>query len=340
MSRKRSSTLADIARRAGVSKMTVSRALRMPEKVAEPTREKIMRAVRDRGFVPSRLAAGLAGGRSGLVAAMVPTTTTTMFTAAIRGLDIALGAESQALVIGLTEYDAATEARLVRAYLAWRPDGIILTGGIHDPAMEAMLRRSPIPVAETWTLRPDPIGAAIGFSDHDAFLELTRRLLAAGRRRPGFIARDTAGDPRMPERLAGYRRALGEAGVAPRVVLQRSGQPAVQSGAHGLERLLAQWPDSDAAMFASDTFALGGRFACMRLGLRVPDDIALTGFGGLDHAGEMEPRLTTISIPGERIGRLAAAWVQGRLDGARGATVIDVGYEITARASAPLAAGG
>lgn len=336
MSRRDGGTLADIARRAGVSKMTVSRALRMPEKVAEATRERILRAVRDRGFVPSRLASGLAGGRTGLVAAIVPTTTTTMFTAAIRGLDHALSAERQALVIGQSEYRPENEERLVRAYLAWRPDGLILTGGVHTPALETLLRRSGVPVAEMWTLRPDPIGAAIGFSDRAAFLELTRRLLAAGIRRPGFIARDTLGDPRVPERLNGYRETLAEAGIAPRVVLQPGAQPAIQAGAAALERLLAQWPDSDAAMFASDTLALGGRFACMRRGLRIPDDIALTGFGDLELSAEMEPRLTTITIPGERIGKLAADWAQGQLPGKRGATVIDVGYTIAVRGSAPL----
>ncbi len=337
MSRREGSTLADIARRAGVSKMTVSRALRMPEKVAAPTREKIMRAVRDRGFVPSRLASGLAGGRTGLVAAIVPTTTTTMFTAAIRGLDVALSAEAQALVIGQTEYRKEVEERLVRAYLAWRPDGIILTGGLHTPELELVLRRSGVAVAEMWTLRADPIGAAIGFSDRDAFLDLTRRLVAAGYRRPGFIARDTKGDPRVPERLSGYRQVLEAAGIAPRIVLLPSGHPAVQSGAEGAERLLTQWPNTDAMMFASDTLALGGRFACMRRGLRVPDDMALTGFGDLELGAEMEPRLTTITLPGERIGRLAADWVQGQLPGKRGATVIDVGYTITVRGSAKLA---
>lgn len=329
-------TLADVARRAGVSKMTVSRALRMPEKVAPATREKIMRAVRERGFVPSRLAAGLAGGRTGLVAAIVPTTTTTMFTAAIRGLDQALAAERQALVIGQSEYRKDNEERLVRAYLAWRPDGLILTGGVHTAALETMLRRADVPVAEMWTLRPDPIGAAIGFSDRAAFLELARRLIAAGFRRPGFVARDTLGDPRVPERLSGYRDVMAEAGIAPRVVLQPGSQPAIQAGAAGFERLLGEWPDTDAAMFASDTLALGGRFACMRRGLRVPDDMALTGFGDLELSAEMEPRLTTITIPGERIGKLAADWVQGQLPGARGKAVVDVGYAIAARGSAPV----
>jgi LacI family gluconate utilization system Gnt-I transcriptional repressor len=233
MSRRDGGTLADIARRAGVSKMTVSRALRMPEKVAESTREKILRAVRDSGFVPSRLASGLAGGRTGLVAAIVPTTTTTMFTAAIRGLDHALSAGQQALVIGQSEYRKENEERLVRAYLAWRPDGLILTGGSHTPSLETLLRRTGLPVAEMWTLRPDPIGAAIGFSDRAAFLELTRRLVATGYRRPGFIARDTLGDPRVTERLSGYRAVLAEAGLAPRVVLQPGAQPAIQAGPHG-----------------------------------------------------------------------------------------------------------
>lgn len=336
MSRRDGGTLADIARRAGVSKMTVSRALRMPEKVAAATREKILRAVRDRGFVPSRLASGLAGGRTGLVAAIVPTTTTTMFTAAIRGLDHALAAGAQALVIGQSEYRQENEERLVRAYLAWRPDGLILTGGIHAPALESLLQRSGVPVVEMWTLRADPIGAAIGFSDRAAFLELTRRLLAAGFRRPGFVARDTLGDPRVPERLSGYRDALAAAGLAPRIVLQPGGQPAIQSGAAGLERLIDRWPDTDAVMFASDTQALGGRFACMRRGLRVPDDMALTGFGDLELSAEMEPRLTTISVPGERIGKLAADWVQGQLPGKRGATTVDVGYTIAVRGSAPV----
>lgn len=329
-------TLSDIARHTGVSKMTVSRALRTPEKVAAKTRERIMRAVSDRNFAPSRLAVGLAGGRTGLVAAIVPTILTATFATALRGLDAALSANSQALLIGQTEYRPEVEELLVRAYVGWRPDGIVLTGGVHTPELETLLRRTGTPVAEMWTLRRDPIGAAIGFSNRDAFFDLARSLIAAGYRRPGFVGRDANSDARMHERLRGYRDALAEAGIEPRVVLEKGDQSVVRAGGIGFEKLVTRWPDSDVAMFASDTLALGGRYGCMRRGLRVPDDIALTGFGDLELGAEMEPGLTTITPPGERIGLIAANWIHGKLPGARGSAVVDVGYALTFRGSAPI----
>ena len=166
----------DVARRAGVSQMTVSRALRTPDKVAPATRARIATAVAELDYVPDLVAGGLAAKRSRLVAVIVSTLENSIFAATVEGLTTVLRDDGYAVLLGASGYSRETEEKLVRATLGRRPDGLVLTGDLHTPAARRLLRASGIPVVETWELPDDPLDLSVGFSNRDAGAAMVRTL--------------------------------------------------------------------------------------------------------------------------------------------------------------------
>ena len=170
-------TMADVARLAGVSKMTVSRLLTNPAAVAEETAERIRAAIERLGYVPDRVAGSLSSRRTGFVALVLPTLTNTNFADTAHGLTDALRAEGYQLIIGYTMYDEAEEEQVVRALLARRPEALVLAETVHARATTQLLLGAGIPVVETWDLTARPIDMLAGFSNRDA-----GHAIAAGRR--------------------------------------------------------------------------------------------------------------------------------------------------------------
>ena len=163
----------DVARHAGVSQMTVSRALRTPDKVAPATRARIAAAIAELDYVPDLVAGGLAARRSRLVAVIVSTLENSIFAATVQGLDAALRDQGYAVLLGSSDYSREGEEELLRAVLGRRPDGIVLTDYVHTPAAQRLLRAAGIPVVETWELPAAPLDLAVGFSNLAAARAMT-----------------------------------------------------------------------------------------------------------------------------------------------------------------------
>lgn len=147
-------TLADVAKLAGVSPVTVSRAINTPALVKPRTLEVIDRVIAKTGYVPNLLAGGLASRRTRLIAAIVPTVSSTIFAETIEGLNAELVSAGYQLLLGLSGYDNARELELTRAILARRPDGIVLTGITHLKGTRAMLTGAGLPIVEIWDSTP------------------------------------------------------------------------------------------------------------------------------------------------------------------------------------------
>jgi LacI family gluconate utilization system Gnt-I transcriptional repressor len=332
-------TLKDVAAVAGVSPITVSRALRSPHLVTPDTRERVTAAVARTGYVSDGIAAQLAGAASPLVAAMVPTLEAPYFVEGLRGLADTAEAARVSVTVGQTNYRPERADALVRAMLGARPRGVVLFGSDLSGEGRAALVRADLPAVEAWELVHDPIGLCVGFSHEGALHALTRRLIAAGRRHPVFLARDP-GQRRGAARHAGYARAMREAGLEPRLVF-REAETAVRSGVLGAAALLEAGGPVDALVCAADNLALGAMAALVRAGRRIPDDVAVTGFGDLDFAAETAPSITTVRVPDRDIGRIAAEFLlaadwRERLSA--GPRTVDVGWTIVERESAPLGA--
>lgn len=330
-----SARLADVARAAGVSAMTVSRALRMPGRVAPETRARVEEAVRALGYVPNLVAGALRSQRSRIVVAIVPTLTSSIFAETVEGMTEALRAQDHQLLLANSGYAPETEEDLVRAFLGRRPDGMILTGVHHTAGARAQLRAAGIPVVETWELGDAPLDMNVGFSNRDAGRRLAEALVARGYRRIAFAGVDPAVEARSRRREQGYRDAMAAAGRAPVVLrLDEDRGLTIRSGARAAAALLAARPRIDAVMFANDFPAFGALTECARRGVRVPGDLAIAGFGDFEVARESHPALTTVRVPGREMGRRAAAMVLDRLAGRASEPRVDLGFEVVLRESA------
>src|SRR3990167_4341925 len=160
-------TLIDVAKVAGVSPITVSRALGRPEVVSAATRRRVLEAVRATGYVPNLAAGALASSRSRLVAIFLPTIANSIFADTVQALSERLAAAGYQTLLGLTGYDPQQEEALLEAVLGRRPDGIVLTGTEHTQASRQRLARVGIPLVEAWDLCERPLDMLVGFS-HEA----------------------------------------------------------------------------------------------------------------------------------------------------------------------------
>ena len=329
MTRKGWVTMADVGRHAGVGAITVSRALRTPAKVSAETLARVQAAVAELGYVLDETAGALSSQRSRIVGAVVSTLEQTVFASTIRGLSEGLRAGGMQLLLGATQYEPETEAGLISTLLGRRPEALVLTSSDHTQAAGDLLRKARVPVLELWELPERPIHTAIGFSNRDAGRAIARHLWATGRRRAAFLGVARPGDTRGALRMQGYRDVWG---AQARVVMlpPDRGEVGPDYGAAGLAEVLTRWPDTDAVVCVSDALALGTWCEAMRRGLAIPGDLAVTGFGDFDIAGDAGLGLTTVRIDGAAIGRAAARLI---LEGGPPQR-IDLGFQVVRRASA------
>lgn len=322
-------TLRDVAKLAGVAPITASRVLNTPEQVSVDVRQKVLDAVQRTGYVPNRMAGGLASSRSRLIAAVVPSTVMSVFMPTIEALNDTLFDAGYQLMLGQSSYSAAREESLLEAIIGRRPDGIFLTGILGPGLGRTRLMASGIPVVETWDLTPTPIDMLVGFSHADIGREVARFLLGKGRRKLALIR---AEDERADRRASAFTDAVVRAGFGPVSVVNVGASRSLQSGREALGQLLAQAPDVDAVFCSSDLLALGVLTEARVRGISVPDQMAIMGFGDVPFAADMAPALSTVHINGVDIGRLAARSLIDRAEGREVAQrVVDVGFSIVER---------
>lgn len=332
--RRRSSgaiTLHDVARIAGVAPITASRALNTPDRVSPEVLAKVQQAVARTGYVPNRLAGGLASTRSRLVAAVVPTIAGPVFLQTVQSLTEALAERGYQLMLGQAGYEGAREDALLEAIIGRRPDGIVLTGIMHSAAGRRRLLASGIPVVETWDLTATPIDMLVGFSHTEVGRAVASFLHGKGRRRLAAVA---GNDERAQRRVAAFRERTRELGLPDVDVASVPAPTTLKSGREAMARLLRSGGGPDAVFCSSDLLALGVLTEARSRGIGVPGATAVVGFGDQEFAADFEPSLTTVQIDGAAIGRQAAAFIVERAEGrAVEPRVVDIGFSIIERAS-------
>lgn len=324
-------TLVDVAKVAGVSAITVSRALRSPEIVSDSLREKVDEAVRVTGYMPNKSAASLASNRTNSVVVVIPSITNNVFTDVMLGITEALQADELTMQIGNAGYDPLEEERLLRSFLNPAPHGVILAGVEQTPETLAMLRNVNVPIVQIMDLHNDPIGKIVGFSNTDAAEAGTKHLVDQGYRKIGFLGAQM--DPRSQQRLAGYKRALVSAELFdPRAIATTNLPSDVKMGATLLSKLVSQFPECDAVFCNNDDLALGALFECQRRGMKVPFEFGICGFNNLGITGQCFPSVTSVQTPRREIGKLAAQILSDETDKAYEKT-INLGFSVVQRES-------
>jgi len=325
-------TLSDVSKLAGVSAITVSRALNTPDRVSPETRERVRLAVERTGYVPNLLAGGLASNRSRLVAAVVPTIAGPVFLETVQALTEALAEKGYQLMLGQSGYDNSREDALIDAIVGRRPDGIVLTGIMRSADGRRRLLASGIPVVETWDLTPTPVDMLVGFSHEKAGLATAQFLHRKGYRRPAIVTGD---DRRAQLRRAGFEQAWKALGGAAVPVRDVPAPTTLGSGRAALAELLAADAGIDVVACSSDALAHGVITEAQARGLRVPQDVGVIGFGDLAFAQHAHPAITTVRIDGTAIGRQAARFIVERAEGRPVEhKVLDLGFSLIERASA------
>ncbi|VXC92221.1 LacI family transcriptional regulator, gluconate utilization system Gnt-I transcriptional repressor [Pseudomonas sp. 8Z] len=326
-------TLIDVAKVAGVSPITVSRALGRPEVVTAATRKRVLEAVRATGYVPNMAAGALASSRSRLVAVFLPTIANSIFSDTVQALTDRLAVAGYQTLLGLTGYSPEQEEALLEAVLGRRPDGIVLTGTEHTQASRERLARVGMPVVEAWDLAAQALDMQVGFSHEAVGRAVADYLLRKGYRRISVVSLD---DPRGLRRYRSLAQALAEQGVE-LIDTQILPAPATLGvGREGCARLLQVGRAGDVVVCSSDTLAQGVLAEAASRGLRVPEDLAVIGFGDLSSAAYSHPPLTTIRIDGARIGNAIAEALLARIaepNLARQPLRLDVGFELVRRGS-------
>ena len=325
-------TLRDVAMLAGVAPITASRALNTPAQVSEDVLRKVQEAVERTGYVPNRMAGGLASSKSRLIAAVVPSTVFSVFNETIEALNGALFEAGYQLMLGQTGYSAEREELLLESVISRRPDGIFITGIMPPGKARTRLMASGIPVVETWDLTPTPIDMLIGFSHADIGQAVAKYLLEKGKKKFAIV---TADDERASRRNKAFVDVVKAQNLEVVTFHNVGDLRTLKSGREALNSVLLKRPDVDAIFCSSDLLALGVLTEARAQNISVPQQISIMGFGDVPFVEDMIPALTTVKINGAEIGRLAA---QCLVDRAQGKVVsqhiVDVGFSIVSRESA------
>lgn len=307
-------TMSDVARVADVSPMTVSRALNQPGTVRPDLLRRVQVAVHATGYIPDRIASALASHRSGMIAVILPTIASSMFSDSVKGISEVARACATQIVLAETNYAIAEEEAAVAALLGRRPDGFVIIGTVQSERTRRQLARAAIPVVETWDTTEAPVDSLIAFSNLDAARAMTEALADLGYRRIAF-AGVTSGDRRAQLREEGYRAGLAARALDAPAVVRVEDLTSMASGRLVADAVAALVPRPDALFCLNDVLAAGALLGLQRKGLHVPDDIAVAGFGGFDFSSHLIPSLTTVDVPSHEIGREAARILMARIDG-------------------------
>ncbi|MCX8997285.1 LacI family DNA-binding transcriptional regulator [Rhizobiaceae bacterium BDR2-2] len=334
MTSRKPPVMADIARIAGVSSMTVSRAFRRDSRISPETRDAILKVAEEMGYVFDATASNLRSQKTDFVAVTIPSLNNANFADTVEGLSRTLAERGMQILLGHTNYDMQAEEQLIGQLLRRKPQAIVLTGGKHTERGRRLLVNSGIPVIETWDVPADPIGYHVGFSNAGAVQRMVDHFVEAGYRRIAFIGGDASRDTRGEDRRLGFIRAMEHHGLASSRLIAAGPPPiSMREGASAMIKLLETRPDTEAVICVSDLSAFGALTECQRRGIAVPEQIAIAGFGNYEIAGICVPSLTTIDARAREIGEHAGALVLDLLDGKRPAASVTLEPRLLRRAS-------
>lgn len=331
--------LSDVAKRAGVSAATVSRAINSPEKVSTALRERITTVIEELHYVPHGAARALASRRSRTIGAVVPTLDIAIFAAGVVALQNRLNAAGYTLLVANAEYDLAKEAREVRALIERGVDGLVLVGALHAAEVYHLLQKNRVPFVNTYTYAAEDKHPCIGVNQHQAAYRMIAYLLDLGHRDFGIITSPVRNNDRITARRDGFQDALADRGIFPLRDHVLEVPYTIADGRTALRSLLRPRRRVTAVACTADVLAIGALQECRALGVRVPQDVSISGFDDLDLAMHMDPPLTTVHLPAADLGARAADYLLGRISDAAGPDRVELTASLIVRGSTGRPAG-
>ena len=316
-------TLQDIAQLAGVTKMTVSRFLRTPEKVAADTAERIVQVMRELNVTDADTAQA---GRKPRIGVLIPSFNNQIFADLLAGIESVTQARGYQTLVVNYDYSPQREEEQIAQLLSYPIAGLILTDSAHTLRAETYLGAAKIPLAQVMDLDAPPGRIAVGFDNEQAGYDMTEALLASGKRHIVYFG--AMSDARDNKRYRGYCRAMAAQGQTPRQITPHR-VSSVSIGADMLAMARERYPQLDGILCTNDDLAVGVLQACLRLGVRVPQEIALSGFHGLDIGQATTPGIASVITPRFDMGKTAAEMLLLRIAGGPCAERHDLHYRLS-----------
>lgn len=307
MSKLRSApTLDDVAKRAGVSTATVSRCLNDPQRVVQATRDRVMEAVDALGYTPNFAARVMAAKRSFTIGAIIPTMENAIFARGLQAFQEEIHQRGYTLLVSSSAYKPEVEEEQIRTLVARGADGLLLIGHDRDPGICDYLARQKVPALVAWSYEAKERMPSIGFDNRQAMMALADQVIAFGHTRLAMISGLSEGNDRARLRIQGVRDAMAQNSLRPESLPVIETPYEIENGADAFRHLMTQDVPPTAVLCGNDVLAVGAVRQAAQMGLRVPEDISITGFDDIELAKIVQPSLTTIHVPHRDMGRAAA----------------------------------
>ncbi len=298
-------TVREIARESGVSTATVSRVLSRSEAVSEHTRARVMAVVNHHHYVPHGLAGSLASRRSRQIGIIIPTIANSIYASCTQAVNRVAQQAGYTVLVGISEFSPEYEAELIRRFLERRVEGLILTGVARAHELYQKMEHNGVRFVITWKYGNDCGWPVVSFDNYKASAMAVEHLIGLGHRRIGLICGRSDLNDRALDRRRSFEDTLRSHGIAPDPELMFERDFEFDEGRDATRRMLRHKLPPTALFIANDIQAVGALIECRESGLSIPEDISIVGFDDLPIAQYVNPRLTTVRVPSEEMGRLA-----------------------------------
>ena len=328
-------TSQDVAREAGVSRQTVSRAINDRTEISPETRSRILAIVERMGYRPSSIARGLATQRTRTIGLVIPDVANPFFSEVARGAEQTAYAEGYTVFLCNTDENPDRELAILNLLEEQRVDGVVLCSSrLDEETLQTTVARHPTVVLVNRLLKGSEVGTVL-LEDKLGAQILTQHLINTGHKAIGFMSGPAASTSGL-KRAEGYFAALAAAALPHNSGWIQPCAPTVDGGHEATTILLNQHPELTAIVGYNDLVAIGAVQACTDLGRVVPDSLAITGFDDIPLAALVTPPLTTCRVPRYEVGAQAMRLLLDRVNGCTDeCEAIFLPPTLVVRASAP-----
>ncbi|MCP4317452.1 MAG: substrate-binding domain-containing protein [Hyphomicrobiales bacterium] len=300
-------TLEDVARQAQVSTATVSRCLSRPETVKDTTRERVMQIVSELGYTPNFGAQAMVARRTNTIGAVIPTMDNAIFAKGLQAFQEEISKQGANLLVASSSYRKDLEEKQIRSLIARGVDGLLLIGDDRDEEIYAYLEKRQIPFVLAWNYREASSRTYVGFNNFQASYDMAKLVVEYGHTHIAMIAGITEGNDRALDRLAGAGEALIDSGLPRDNFTVTESKYDFDAAGNAFEKISGLGRPPTAIICGNDVLAVGAILRAKTLGIRVPQDISITGFDDIEISTIVEPGVTTVHVPHRRMGTSAAS---------------------------------
>ncbi|NOD63387.1 MULTISPECIES: LacI family DNA-binding transcriptional regulator [unclassified Ruegeria] len=340
MSKHRSApTLDDVAKAAGVSTATVSRCLNNPQQVVEATRRRVLSAVDALGYTPNFAARVMAAKRSFTIGAIIPTMENAIFARGLQAFQEEIHKRGYTLLVSSSAYKPEVEQEQIRTLVARGADALLLIGHDRDERIYDYLERQKVPALVAWSFSPNNRMPSVGFDNRQAMKTLAQQVIGLGHTRLATISGFSKGNDRARLRIEGIQDAMTENGLASDDLIVAETTYEIENGAEAFRDLMSHARAPTAVLCGNDVLAVGAMRQAQEMGLRVPDDVSITGFDDIELARIVSPALTTVHVPHREMGQKAALELIHMIETNAPGRSVELSTRLICRASLQAATG-